>query len=54
MQEITQFINSVGFPIVACVFMYKQQIKTNQMILDLTTTLKGIDTRLEGIEKGGV
>lgn len=50
MNEITQLINSVGFPIVACVVMYQQVNKLNGIILELTTTLKGIDTRLNQIE----
>ena len=50
MTEITQFINSVGFPIVACVFMYKQQVKLQETITELSATLKSIDTRLDMLE----
>lgn len=50
MNEISQFINSVGFPIVACVFMYKQQVKLQETITELSTTLKSIDTRLDMLE----
>lgn len=52
MQELTQIISNVGFPIVACVFMYKQQIELNKTINELSNTLKGIDTRLNMLEKG--
>ena len=50
MTEIAQFINSVGFPIVACVFMYKQQVKLQETITELSATLKSIDTRLDMLE----
>lgn len=52
MQELTQIISNVGFPIVACIFMYKQQIELNKTITELSNTLKGIDTRLNMLEKG--
>ena len=51
MQEISTLISSVGFPIVACVFMYKQQIELNKTIMELSTTLKGIDTRIAKLEE---
>ena len=35
---IVEVINSVGFPIVACVFMYLQVQKLNNIILELSTT----------------
>lgn len=50
MQEIIESINGVGFPIVACIVMYQQVNKLNGIILELTTTLKGIDTRLSQLE----
>lgn len=53
MNELTQFINNVGFPIVACVFMWKQQRELQNTITELSSTLKGIDARLDTIEKGG-
>lgn len=55
MEDIT-VLSSIAsnnlFPIIACIFMYKQQIKLNETINNLSSTLKGIDTRLEIIEKG--
>ena len=53
MQELSQIISNVGFPVVACVFMYKQQLELNKTITELSNTLKGIDTRLDMLEKGG-
>lgn len=53
MEELSTFISNVGFPIVACIFMYIQQKDLNKTITDLSTTLKGIDTRLDLLEKGG-
>lgn len=57
--ETSEIINSLSsvvsnnlFPIVACVFMYKQQLTLNDTINNLSSTLKGIDTRLEIIERG--
>lgn len=52
MEQITQLISNVGFPIVACIFMYKQQLELNKTITELSNTLKGIDTRLNMLEKG--
>lgn len=52
MNEISTLISNVGFPIVACIFMYKQQVKLQETITELTATLKGIDARLDIIEKG--
>ena len=43
-------VNGVGFPIVSFVFMYLQVQKMNNIILELTTTLKTIDTRLDNLQ----
>lgn len=50
MEEITNLISNVGFPIVACVFMYKSQQEMTKTINELSVTLKGIDTRIQGLE----
>lgn len=50
MEEITQLISNCGFPIVACIFMYKSQEKMIQTINELSVTLKGIDTRIQKLE----
>lgn len=51
MEEMSNFISNVGFPIVACVFMYFNQKELNKTIGELSSTLKGIDTRLDILEK---
>lgn len=51
MNELSGFISNVGFPIVACIFMYIQQKDLNKTISELSSTLKGIDTRLDILEK---
>lgn len=52
MNEIAELISNVGFPIVACIFMYRQQLELNKTITELSQTLKGIDARLDNLEKG--
>ena len=51
MEEFNQIVSNVGFPIVACVFMFINNKELNKTIIDLTTTLKGIDTRLSILEQ---
>lgn len=53
MNEISNLISNIGFPICACIFMYKQQLELNKTITELSSTLKGIDSRLDSLEKGG-
>lgn len=53
MEQLASFINTVGFPIVAFLLMYKQYEKLSLVVTDLTVTLKGIDTRIEQLEKRG-
>ena len=50
LNDIMSLVNGVGFQIVACVFMYMQVQKMNNIILELTTTLKTIDTRLDNLQ----
>ena len=50
LNDIMSLINGVGFPIVACVFMYMQVQKMNNIILELSTTLKAIDSRIDNIQ----
>ena len=47
---VVELINSVGFPIIACIFMYMQVQKLNNIILELSTTLKAIDNRIDNIQ----
>ena len=49
-QEIQELITNVGFPIVACIFMYKQNLELQKSFSELSTTLKAIDTRIDSIE----
>ena len=49
-QEIEELITNVGFPIVACIFMYKQNLDLQKSLSELSTTLKAIDTRIDSIE----
>lgn len=51
MEEITQLISNVGFPIVACIFMFKQQTKFQTTLGELSSTLKSIDARISTLEK---
>ena len=49
-QEIQELISNVGFPIVACIFMYKQNLNLQKSLSELSSTLKGIDARIDSIE----
>ena len=51
MDEIIHVINNVGFPIVACIFMFQQNMKLTSAITDLNNTLAKIDNRIEQLEK---
>ena len=50
LQEIQELISNVGFPIVACIFMYKQNLDLQKSLSELSSTLKAIDTRIDSIE----
>ena len=49
-QEVQELITNVGFPIVACIFMYKQNLDLQKSLSELSTTLKAIDARIDSIE----
>ena len=49
-QEIQDLISNVGFPIVACIFVYKQNLSLQKSYSELSSTLKGIDSRIDSIE----
>ena len=51
MGELANIISSIGFPIFACIYMFKNNEKLISAINELSITLKGIDTRLEILEK---
>lgn len=47
-QEIIMFINSVGFPILCCIVLFKQNGKLTDAIAQLNATLIEIKTKIEG------
>ena len=49
-QEIQDLISNVGFPIVACIFVYKQNLNLQKSLSELSSTLKGIAARIDSIE----
>ena len=51
MEEIANLISNVGFPIVACIFMWINQKELNKTITELSGTLKTIDARIENLER---
>ena len=51
MNNFIELISTTGFPIVACYYMAKREEKLSSLINDITVTLKGIDMRLEVIER---
>ena len=50
MEEFIQLISNVGFPIVACFFMAKQNQLLTQAVMELKITLTEINDRLEHLE----
>ena len=48
---ITQLVTSVGFPIVACYVLFKQNSELTNTITKLTVTLETINERIGKIEK---
>ena len=52
MDTFVDLISTTGFPIVACYYMAKREEKLSTLINDICITLKGIDTRLEIMERG--
>lgn len=49
--DIINLISSVGFPIFACVFLFRQNNDLTKTLGELSTTLSGINQRLDNIEK---
>lgn len=50
MEEITQLITNVGFPIACCIVLFYNNSKFNDTLNNLNVTLKEISTRIEKIE----
>lgn len=50
MQEITNLITNVGFPIACCIVLFYNNTKFTEVLNSLNVTLKEISTRLEQVE----
>lgn len=50
MEEITNLISNVGFPIACCVVMFYNNSKFTDVLSNLNVTLKEMATRIEQIE----
>lgn len=48
---ISQLIGSLGFPIVACIVMFKQNSKLQETLSDLTKALTTMNERISDIEE---
>ena len=51
LEEITQIISNVGFPIACCVVLFINNSRFNDTLNSLNVTLKEISTRLENLEE---
>ena len=49
-EDITQIISNVGFPIACCVVLFINNSRFNDTLNNLNVTLKEISTRIEKIE----
>lgn len=50
MSEIVQIISSVGFPIVACLFMFRQNNDLQKTLNDISQTMILMNERIKNIE----
>lgn len=50
MEEITNIISNVGFPIACCIVMFYNNSKFTDVLSNLNITLKEMTTRIEQIE----
>lgn len=50
MSDIVQIISSVGFPIVACLFMFKQNNDLQKTLNDISQTMVLMNERIKSIE----
>ena len=48
--DIISIIGSLGFPIAACIFMFKQNSKLGDTLNDLSKTLTLMNERIKNIE----
>ena len=50
MDEVTNLITNVGFPIACCVVLFYNNSKFTEALNNLNVTLKEISTRIENLE----
>lgn len=50
MSDIVQVISSVGFPIVACLFMFKQNNDLQKTLNEISQTMVLMSERIKNIE----
>ncbi len=50
MSDIVQIISSVGFPIVACLFMFKQNNDLQKTLNEISQTMVLMNERIKNIE----
>ena len=50
MNELTNLITNVGFPIACCVVLFYNNSKFTEALNSLNVTLKEISTRIENLE----
>ena len=50
MEEITNLITNIGFPIACCIVMFINNGKFSEALNNLNVTLKELSTRMENIE----
>lgn len=50
MSDLVQIISSVGFPIVACLFMFKQNNDLQKTLNDISQTMILMNERIKNIE----
>ena len=51
--DILTAISTVGFPIVACIALYYQNLKMSSAITSMTTAITELKTYIENINKRG-
>jgi uncharacterized protein YoxC len=52
-EVVTQLITTVGFPIVCCIVMFKQNNSLQSTLQEISNTLTSMNERILQLEKGG-
>lgn len=52
-ENITQLITTVGFPIVCCIVMFKQNNSLQNTLTEISKTLTSMNERISQLEKDG-